>query len=505
MEVNLTNILLGILIILTTVVYWLFRRQDFFKRLNIPYVKSWPLFGAFGGSITKRVLIYQNTYELYNAPEVKNQPFFGIFVFHKPGLMITEPELIKRILVKDFASFSNRYTASDDHDPIGNFNLLTVKNPLWRTLRSKISPFFSSGHLKTMYYLVDKIGTDLNRYIHDRLDENERVELDVRDLSALYSTDVIASCAYGVEANSLKNPDGEFRIAGRAIFERSLWRGFERTSLFMIPQLMKIFHFKTFSSFTTSFIQSTIAYVMSEREKNRVKRNDLIDTLLEIKETEATSGDGEKLTMDMLMAQAAVFFSAGFETSSATQSFALYEIARNEEVQDRLRSEIRDMLVRSDGIITYDALMNTTEMPYLHQVVHETLRLYPVLPVLDRECINPKGYSLEPFGHFIIPHGMPIYIPTYAIQRDERFFPDPLKFDPERFSKQNIEKILPFTNLPFGNGPRNCVGERFGLMQVKTGLVKVLKDFRVEPKEAGNTVLISQADQWLKLVKDPLH
>lgn len=505
MEVNLTHILLGILFVLTTLVYWLFRRQDYFRNLNIPYVKSWPLLGAFGGSITKRVLIYQNTYDLYNAPEVKNQPFFGIFVFHKTGLMITEPELIKRILVKDFASFSNRYTASNDHDPIGNFNLLTVKNPLWRTLRSKISPFFSSGKLKTMYYLVDKIGTDLNRYIHDRLDKNETIQLDVRDLSALYSTDVIASCAYGVEANSLKNPEGEFRIAGRAIFERSVWRGLERTSLFMVPQLMKIFRFKTFSSLTTKFIQSTITYVMNERERNGIKRNDLIDTLLEIKETEAASGDGEKLTMDMLMSQAAVFFSAGFETSSATQAFALYEIARNEDIQNRLRSEIKDMLIRSGGNVTYDSLMNTMEMPYLHQIVHETLRLYPVLPVLDRECINLEGYSLEPFGNFTIPHGMPIYIPTYAIQRDERFFPNPLKFDPDRFSPKNIGKILPFTNLPFGNGPRNCVGERFGLMQVKTGLVKILKDFRVEPKEVGKMVLISQADQWLTLVKDPLQ
>jgi len=83
---------------------------------------------------------------------------------------------------------------------------------------------------------------------------------------------------------------------------------------------------------------------------------------------------------------------------------------------------------------------------------------------------------------------MPILIPYYAIQRDEKYFADPSKFNPERFSKENIENITPFTNLPFGTGPRNCIGERFGLMQVKTGIVKILKDFRLEttirtPKE----------------------
>lgn len=136
MEVNYcTKFLLGTLLIIASLVYWLFRRQDYFKTLNIPYVKSLPLWGAFGGSIIKRSLVYENTYQLYNTPGVRNKPFFGIFVFHKPGLMITDPELVKRILVKDFSSFTNRYTASDDHDPIGHFNLLTVKNPLWKTLR----------------------------------------------------------------------------------------------------------------------------------------------------------------------------------------------------------------------------------------------------------------------------------------------------------------------------------------------------------------------------------
>lgn len=171
------------------------------------------------------------------------------------------------------------------------------------------------------------------------------------------------------------------------------------------------------------------------------------------------------------------------------------------------------MLVRTGGQVTYDAVMNTAEMPFLHQVVFETLRLYPILPVLDRECVNPDGYSLEPFSDFKIPYGMPIYIPIYGIQRDERYFPKPLVFDPERFAPENINNIQQFTNFPFGAGPRNCIGERFGLMQVKTGIVKILKDFRLEPAArtpkkivlAKKAMLVqSETGLYFNLIKDPL-
>lgn len=191
----------------------------------------------------------------------------------------------------------------------------------------------------------------------------------------------------------------------------------------------------------------------------------------------------------------------------------MYEISTHPEVQEKLRDEIREMLARTDGKVTYDSVMDTNTMPYLHQVIHETLRKYSILPVLDRQCVNPDGYSMEPFSKFRIPYGMPIYVPFFAIQRDEKNFPEPMKFDPERFSAENIGDIKPFTNFPFGSGPRSCIGERFALLQVKTGLVKILKDFRLEPTDKTpkhivlekKAMLIQCADGlFLNLIKDPL-
>lgn len=172
------------------------------------------------------------------------------------------------------------------------------------------------------------------------------------------------------------------------------------------------------------------------------------------------------------------------------------------------------MLVRTKGEVTYDAVMNASEMPYFNQVFQETLRLYSVIPWLDRCCSEPEGYSLEPYGDFTIPYGMPIYVPFFAIHRDEKNYPNPLKFDPERFSPENIGDIKPFTFLPFGVGPRNCVGERFGTMQAKTGIVKILKEFRLEttantPKEItiekGAIMIQNDKGLFMDMVKDPLY
>jgi len=149
-------------------------------------------------------------------------------------------------------------------------------------------------------------------------------------------------------------------------------------------------------------------------------------------------------------------------------------------------------------------------------VVQETLRLYPVLPFLDRIYSNPDGtnYSLEPFSKSSITNGTPVYIPIYSMHRDEKYFENPYVFDPERFSAANKDKITPYSFMPFGVGPRNCIGERFGLLQTKIGLLYFLKNHRIEvskrtPKELKleNKALLLQlkGGTYGNLVRDPLY
>lgn len=116
----------------------------------------------------------------------------------------------------------------------------------------------------------------------------------------------------------------------------------------------------------------------------------------------------------------------------------------------------------------------------------ETSRLYPSLPFLDRICAPSDGkdsYSLEPYHNFSIPKGMPVFIPHVAIQRDPKFFPNPLEFKPERFNAENRDSLNQYAYLSFGIGPRNCIGARFGFLQVKLAIITILNNYRVVATE----------------------
>jgi cytochrome P450 family 6 len=135
-------------------------------------------------------------------------------------------------------------------------------------------------------------------------------------------------------------------------------------------------------------------------------------------------------------------------------TFSTYELALNQDVQDKLREEINDVLEKYDGEVTYDAIM---EMKYLDMVFNESLRKYPVVDSQNR--MSTKDFAI-PNTKIVIPAGTSVMIPTFALHNDERFWENPDKFDPERFTPENIKQRHPFTFIPFSEGPRICIGLR---------------------------------------------
>jgi cytochrome P450 family 6 len=125
-----------------------------------------------------------------------------------------------------------------------------------------------------------------------------------------------------------------------------------------------------------------------------------------------------------------------------------YELALNQDIQERLRDEINEVLERHNGEVTYDAIM---EMKYLDMVFNETLRKWPVLDCQFRKCESDFKIANT---DFVIEAGMTVILPVYGLHNDERFWDEPEKFDPERFNEENVKKIVPYSFIPFGEGPR---------------------------------------------------
>ncbi|KAJ6639682.1 putative cytochrome P450 6g2 [Pseudolycoriella hygida] len=493
--------------LLSLVYYWAYQRQNYWKIHNIPHVKSPLLVGHF----FKMVLLKESNVDvlskLYYHPNAKGKAFVGINIFHKPAILIREPELVKRVLIKDFQYFTNRHVGADPvHDPMSGLNLFQIKNPQWKDLRMKLSPIFTSGKMKQMFYMVENVGNVLNETVANLVKSGKPV-VEIRTLFARYTIDSISIVAFGTDSGCLKDPDtSEFLKEAKNAFQVRYFDKVAGHLVFFCAELMKMFNMKTFNPSFEKFLRRLFDEVMTSRMKNGGNRNDLIDALIALKKAEM--GKENILSKEILVAQASVFFFAGFETSSSTLEFFFYLLAKHPEFQANVRNEVREAL-RKHGKICYELISN--DLPYLTAGIKETLRLYPILPFLDRVCVLPahqKGYSLEPFSTFKIPKGMPVYIPIYSMQRDPEYFTDPEKFIPERFMSETNDILW----LPFGTGPRNCIGERFAMMQMKVAMVSLLTSFRLEftPEtpndielETAAVLLHSDKGILLKFVSDP--
>ncbi|XP_076618270.1 cytochrome P450 6k1-like [Colletes latitarsis] len=469
----------GILIFASLMVaayMYMTRKFRYWTKRGILEVSPMPFFGNFRDCLIQKISPSEWVKNLYDIS--KGLPYIGFYIMDKPFLLVRDPELVKHILVKDFDVFNDRYASPDVTDRLGYANLFQIKNPGWKILRTKLSPIFTTNKLKRMYELMLLVADDLDEHL-DSLNLETQRTMELKELASNFTTDMITSTAFGLRVNSLKNPKTAFREAGRKLFGYGLLRSMEFYIIFFLPHLTKYTGAKFFGTYASKFLRNIFWEVINERKASGQKRNDLIDLLIELKDKHENDGDlgGFRFSGDDLVAQAAVFFSGGFETSSGTMSFTLYELALHMDIQKTLRKEIQDALKESDGKVTYEMI---TSLSYLDRVVSETLRKYPPLGFLDR--IASVDYKV-PNSDLVIEKGTPVYISMIGMHYDPKYFPEPEKFDPDRFTDENKQKRPNFVYFPFGEGPHTCIGLRLGLLQAKLGVIQIIRKYEVTPCE----------------------
>lgn len=312
-------------------------------------------------------------------------------------------------------------------------------------------------------------------------------ELEISEWSARFTTDVIGNIAFGIDCNCIDNPETEFRKHGRNVFRVD--------TPFSAIKMLFVNSFQSFSRYmglminekkSSEFYLKIFSETIKHREESGDDRNDFIKLLLQMKKNGT-------LAFNEMAAESFIFNFAGFHTSASLMNFVLYELAVNRDIQTKLRNEIDKKLSENNGQLFYETV---TEMKYLDMVVNEGLRKYPPINVLTRKCT--KEYNV-PGTNLTIPKGTQCTIPVYSIHRDEKYYPQPDVFDPERFNSENTANRIPFTFLPFGKpyyfvivmnkckmqivsgeGPRICIGLRFALMTSKLALIKLLKEFEFD-------------------------
>uniref|UniRef100_A0A1B6DT56 Cytochrome P450 n=1 Tax=Clastoptera arizonana TaxID=38151 RepID=A0A1B6DT56_9HEMI len=485
----LLEMLIGILLISYLIFKYFTRNNDYWRNKGVFYIKPKSLFSII--SKQNEIPLSRNLSKLYT--EFPNEKYVGTISSTVPVLIVKDTELIKSILIKDFSHFVDRgFIVSLPHDFLVR-HLVHMEGDEWRRMRSKLSPTFTSGKMKLYFILIEKISDQLMTHLRPLAEDHATV--DVKDLISRFTLDVISTCAFGLQVNSIEDPDNQVRTMAKLMFSDRSKDFLIGGILPMMPFLAKIFPITLSNPKVSQFVLKLVEDTVGYRKKNNVTRGDFIDLLMKLKTLEpdkedtykdtqkdTDKNDGE-LTMKEMAGQVSVFLAAGFETAASTTSFLLYELSSNKDIQDKLRQEIDTVIQKNGGVFSYQCLQ---EMSYLEKCIQETLRRYASLPTLSRKCV--KKYQI-PGTDVVIDEGVKVLIPIREIHHDPLFYPDPYKFNPERFSPEEVASRTGFTYLPFGEGPRICIGKRMGIMQVQTAVVNLLREFQLTLAPGMPTVL----------------
>ncbi|XP_031330452.1 probable cytochrome P450 6a17 [Photinus pyralis] len=482
--------------VLSVIVFFKWRYR-YWEVRGVPYVKPSIPFGSMLNPFWPTHSFGELMRLQYEESKRMGRDYVGLYTLWIPAFMPITMDLIKDVMAKDFNYFVDRgFYFNEKDDPL-SAHLFFLEGAKWRKLRAKLTPTFTSGKMKMMFRIVLTCGKQLTEAMEQN--HNRHVPVDIKDLLSRFGTNVIGSCAFGIDCNGFEDPNSDFRRFAKRAFVRTKWENLTAFFSFANPNLARklgvCFTPQTVSTFFSNLMKQVVEY----RESNKTNRDDFLQILLDLK-----NNSDDPLTLEELTAQAFLFFIAGLETSSTTMTFCLYELANDQDIQDKVREEIRSVMASHKGEISYEAIR---EMKYMKQVIDETLRKYPPLPMLNRKCV--MDYKV-PGTDFLIEKGTSVVIPLYGLHHDPEYFPDPERFDPERFNEENKKKMVPYSYMPFGEGPRLCIGLRFGLMQTGIGLALLLDKFRFSVNEMtrvpfamdpSNFVLSAIGDIWLNVDK----
>ncbi|CAG2178316.1 unnamed protein product, partial [Oppiella nova] len=390
-------------------------------------------------------------------------------------------------------------------DPVLSRNVAQARGDDWRRLRHIISPAFTSGRMKRMYPSIRQclrdFQTHLDAYAMDRR------PVDVKEMFGNFTMDVVATCAFATKTNVHNDRNNPVDRHAKSLLDFKPWK--------IIAMLALPPRWLTRLTVTTTVRPEGLVYfnklmtdIIETRRKltdASAKYTDFLQLLLDAhKDTDAApedyktseanyviedeepdnplEGTGGKtpsvsynkyMNDDEVRAQTFVILMSAYETTATTLTLAMYELALNPQHQQRLFDELREVL-QPDGDIDYDVLQS---LPFMEAVVSETLRLHP--PGMRLTRLATKDYTLGTTG-ITVRKGDQVDIPTYAIHHNPEYYKLPFQFDPDRFfDTKRRQHIKPYTYIPFGGGPRHCIGMRFALLEIKLGLAHIIRRYRL--------------------------
>nr|XP_039265290.1 cytochrome P450 3A5-like [Styela clava] len=422
----------------------------------------------------------KTAFEYDNECKKKYGNIWGLYEGLHPVITVHDPDILRQIFIKDFSNFPDR---DKRLTKIGgkelNNGLTVVSGKQWKRIRSTMTPTFSTSKLKNMFgiveWCVDNAVAAFNKKV-----ENKNGIFNPKESFSRLSLDIVCSAAFSTKVHSQDDTVEEPEISKQAknIFSSSFFNPLILLCIVFPPfeKVLEKLNISAFGSGAVGYFKTLTDRVIGKRKENHhaESRVDLMQLMLdsEIPEDKLTENNVKGMTKTEIVGNSMLMILAGYENTGGTMSFLAYCLAQNPEIQTKVQEEIDEMF-EEHGKFDYEGL---SKLKLLDMCINETLRLY--IPILKNTRFAEKEITIN---GFTIPAGMQINIPTYQLAHDPEYWDEPYEFKPERM--QDMSQIDPMVYQPFGAGPRNCIGMRFALLEIKLSLAKILQNFTIKPTE----------------------
>ncbi|XP_058800775.1 cytochrome P450 4C1-like [Phymastichus coffea] len=486
-------ILLSVVVVLCSFHYYIRYRRIGKYVSKLPGPRAWPLIG----NLLTFLVPQDQLWYLVRKMGDNYYPIYKFWTLTEAIINLRHPDDVEVLLTStQNISKSRIYELLE---PWFRTGLLTSTGEKWRRRRKILTPAF---HFTVLQQYLEIINENDERIVKQLRAEGESVQ-NILPIVSNYTLNVICETAMGTSLEGKKEFQVKYRNAvrlmGEILFHRltkpwlkpdRLFAWFEKSR--QQKEALKILH-----GFTSQIINEREEYHRKTGNKFLEKVNDSA-TDDEGSSSEEVFGIKKKrlAMLDLLIAahhdglidkqgineEVDTFMFEGHDTSAMGICFALLLLAEHKDVQERARAEVNQVLSESSGAISVTTIQR---LNYLDRCVKESLRLYPSVPFISR--IITHDMQLK---NYLIPKDTIAHLHVYDTHRDPNFWPEPNKFDPDRFLPERIQKRHPFSYIPFSAGPRNCIGQKFAMMELKAVIAHLLHNFYLEPVDLAHEIPI---------------
>lgn len=374
------------------------------------------------------------------------------------GIVTTNPALIQHVLQKN----NRNYCKSPAHfDKLAHFlgnGLLTSEGDYWLRQRRLIQPGFHRARLaaltKLMQEVVDAFLADFDK----NLQPDKPVELSSKMMELAFR--IVARALFSTD---LDEADLQKMSQNITVLQEFIIRQIRQP--YLNPWFRLSGKLRQHERIAQDFEQRVIA-IISQRRQSGKSQDDLLQMLLDARYEDT----GEGMSNRQLFEESAILFVAGHETTANALTWMWYLLSQHPETVTKLRQEVAEVL--GERAPDFEDL---PKLSYCTQVIEESMRLYPPAWITDRTAMAD-----DEFEGMKIPKGTILVTYFYGVHRSKNLWPEPLRFDPDRFDKAQRKQQHAFAYVPFGGGPRLCIGNSFAMMEMQLALVAMVRAYDVE-------------------------